>query len=81
MLQSLQIKNPNNGIILRCQFGKTLNLSIIDHKIKTGISVPPKSFLERTPTVDMFIKKALNNDFKQRHIDLISEYVESTYKV
>lgn len=74
MPTAILIKNPTNNNILRCKFGeKNIILGLLNGSIMRGISIPVRSALEKTPTVDMFIKDVLNCGFKQEHIDLITE--------
>lgn len=72
-----QITNPANGHILHCRFGTNNNLllGLLNGKNMRGIAVSAKSFLERTPASDGFIKKVLADGFTQEHIDYIDEAV------
>ncbi len=69
-----QITNPANNHILYCKFGTNNNLflGLLNGK-NHGIAVSAKSFLERTPACDGFIKKILADGFTQEHVDFIDE--------
>ncbi len=75
-----QVKNPQNNHILRCKLGKTLNLALLYGKKMTGISVPAKSFLERTPAADLFINKMLDSGFQQNHVNMINDVIKLYFK-
>ena len=76
----IQIRNKRNNHILRCKLCKEyVNLGILNGKQMTGISISPNNFLQRTPAADLFIKKAMDSDFKPAHIKVLDNLIKNAY--